>query len=180
MKNKKFKIANNTLSRAVKKGLVKLRTKSEAGKLGHIKHPQKHTEESKNKLSVIRKKYLSEHPDKVPYLINHYSKGESYPEKYFNNIFEKENIKFERYYRIGLYELDFAFLNQKIDLEIDGEQHKVDNRILESDIRRDEFMKENGWKIIRIDWKNYSKLKTEDKKKYIEKLLNEIKDLKLT
>jgi len=42
----------------------------------------KQTEETKNKISKSRKKYLFEHPDKVPYLINHSSKM-SYPEKYF-------------------------------------------------------------------------------------------------
>ena len=43
------------------------------------KEGKKHTEETKRKISEIRKKYLFENPDKVPYLLNHYSKGESYP-----------------------------------------------------------------------------------------------------
>ncbi len=36
--------------------------------------------------------------------------------------------------------LDFAILNEKIDLEIDGDQHYLDDRIAESDKRRDAFM----------------------------------------
>lgn len=169
-----FKISNDVLTKAIKKGLIKLRTKSDANKLGHVKSPQKHTDETKSKLSEIRKKYLLENPDKVPYLLNHYSKGPSYPEKYFDEILSKSGLIYEKYYRIGLYELDFAFLDKKIDLEIDGSQHILDNRILESDLRRDDYMKINGWKVIRINWKDYLKLDMEKRKIFIENLLLEL------
>lgn len=44
-----------------------------------------HTQETKDKISKARIKYLLEHPDKIPYLLNH-SSNESYPEKYFNEL----------------------------------------------------------------------------------------------
>lgn len=47
----------------------------------------KHSEETKRKISEIRKKFLLEHPDKVPYKLNHSSK-QSYPEKFFENFFK--------------------------------------------------------------------------------------------
>ena len=66
------------------------------------------------------KKYYKEHPELVPYKFHHSSK-ESYPEKYFNELFEKENIKgFKRNYYVDGYYLDFAFINKMIDFEVDG------------------------------------------------------------
>ena len=66
-----------------------------------------HTEEEKLKISAARRRYLTEHPNKVPYLINHSSK-ESYPESYFKEVFQKENIDLQYHYQLGKYELDFA------------------------------------------------------------------------
>ena len=49
------------------------------------------SEEQKQKISKSRKKYLEEHPDQVPYLLNHSSEI-SAPEQYFITLFENENI----------------------------------------------------------------------------------------
>jgi very-short-patch-repair endonuclease len=169
-----FKISNTTLESAIKNNKIKFRSRSDANRLANIKHPQKHTEETKKKISEIRKKYLIEHPEKVPYLSNHYSKGNSYPEKYFHDILSKSKLNYERYFQIYLYELDFAFLDKKIDLEIDGGQHIDDRRIFESDIRRNEYLKNEGWEVIRINWKKYQKLNKEEKKDYVSSLVNYI------
>jgi hypothetical protein len=60
-------------------------------KNGKLTTGRKHSQETKDKISQARIKYLSENPDKVPHLVNHSSK-ESYPEKYFTDVFERENI----------------------------------------------------------------------------------------
>lgn len=73
------------------------RTKSEMLSLAGKKRT--HSEETKNKISIIRKKFLTENPDMIPYKLNHKSKGESYPEKYFREWLEKENISFEQEYQ---------------------------------------------------------------------------------
>lgn len=171
-----YNINMNTISRAVKKGYLKTRTKSEAVKLRYKNNPEsfKISEEHKKKISEGRKKYLLENPDQVPYLLNHYSKGESYPEKYFKKIFDKSGIKYERYYRTGLYHIDISIFDKSIAIEIDGEQHYVDPRIVESDIRKDKYLKEEGWDIIRIRWSKYQKLNKEEKEKYIENLFSYI------
>lgn len=135
---------------------------------------KKHSEETKKKISDARIKFLTENPDKVPYLINHSSK-ESYPEKYFTELFKNENIDVEKDFRIGLYELDFSIPSMKIDIEIDGDQHYLDERIVESDNRRNIFLKENGWTIIRIRWSDYKKLDRLSKEKYIEELKLKLK-----
>ena len=130
-------------------------------------------EETKKKISKGRIKFLEENPNMVPYLLNHSSK-ESYPEKYFTVLFEKEGIKIEKNHRIGLYELDFFILDSKIDLEIDGDQHYLDNKIVESDKRRTKFLEDNGWKIIRIKWSEYKSKSFEKKMEFIKELKNRI------
>lgn len=86
----------------------------------------------------------------------------SYPEQFWINVLNNNNIKFEHNFpisrkQLGLetrtnisYFLDFK-LPYKIDLEIDGRQHHDLERI-ESDKERDKLLKANGWKIYRIEW----------------------------
>ncbi len=169
-----FKISSKTLSKAIKNNLIKTRTISEANIVANIKNTKTLSEETKNKISISRKKYLKEHPDQVPYLLNHYSKGESYPEKYFQSILEKTKIKYERYLQISYYNIDFAFIEKGIDLEIDGDQHYLDQKIVESNKERDIFLTNNGWSVIRISWSNYKRLKIEERKEYIRNLINYI------
>jgi len=66
-------------------------------------------EDEKRKISESRKKYLKEHPDKVPYLLNHHRKGPSYPERYFMQIFHSMGIEFKTDYSQCGYFLDFAW-----------------------------------------------------------------------
>jgi len=148
-------------------------------KSSRIKNGKKsmpHSEETKKKLSEIRKKYLAENPDKVPYKLNHSSK-ESYPEKYFTEVFENEEIDVVKSFRIGLYELDFCIPDKKIDIEIDGSQHYCDKKIVESDKRRNEFLENDGWDIIRINWSHYKRLDLESKREYILNLKSYINGL---
>jgi len=143
---------------------------------GEIKKTQlgkKHTEEIKNKISISMKKFLEKNPSKVPYLLNHYSLKESYPEKYFRKILENNLISFKKEERVYLYSLDFLIGN--IDLEINGEQHYVDKRIRKSDLLRYKYLKNLGYKIIKIRWSKYKKLNKENKKYFIKKLIAYLK-----
>jgi very-short-patch-repair endonuclease len=154
--------------------------KKRVEKLKVIGVGRKHSEETKKKISDARKKYLSENPDKVPYKLNHSSK-ESYPEKYFTEVFKNEGINVVKSFYIGLYELDFSIPNKKIDIEIDGSQHYYDEKIIESDKRRNKFLEDNGWDIIRINWSEYKKLNFDEKSEYIsnlKKYINNIIDTK--
>lgn len=170
-----YKIANKTLQKAIKDGFIKMRTKSDANKLGNIKKPRKLTEETKKKISESRKRYLKENPDRVPYLLNHFSKGESYPERYFNIILKKYDLNYQRYLQISYYNLDFAFVNEGIDLEIDGDQHFLDQKIADSNKNRDIFLEENGWKVIRILWSDYKRMKIDEREIFIKDLIEYIK-----
>jgi hypothetical protein len=103
---------------------------------------------------------------------------QSYPEIYFQNILEKIGIfkycELEypiRFNKYNSYFLDFYFKNKKIDLEIDGSQHK---KRVNQDIKRDIFLKSQGIKVFRIEWRNP---KTIEGKKYLDKKIKEFYEL---
>lgn len=85
-----------------------------------------------------------------------------------------EGIEVQRYFRIGLYELDFCVIDKKIDIEIDGDQHYLDKKIVESDKKRNEFLEEKGWEVIRIRWSEYQKMNDVSKRNLIEEIKNKI------
>lgn len=95
----------------------------------------------------------------------------SYPEKFFMRVLKNNNINYEHNYpvkqkELGLnsnynYFLDFYMEEKKIDLEIDGKQHKYRK---EHDDERDKNLIENGFIVYRIKWKN---INTDNGKKYI-------------
>jgi len=174
--SKKYNISEGSIRKASKQGLLKTRTLSESIKLSLKLNPRIVSEETKKKISKSRIKYLKENPDKVPYLLNHYSKGESYPEKYFDKIFYGK-FKYEKFLQCSLYHIDFAITDKKIAIEIDGEQHYLDKKIVESDKRKNIFLKEQGWDLIRIRWNHYQKMNRKEKEKYILELFNYIDNL---
>jgi very-short-patch-repair endonuclease len=61
-----------------------------------------------------------------------------------------EGIKFRRQHPIGPYFADFACVQRKLVIEIDGEHHAYQP---EADARRTAFMEERGWRVIRF-WAN--------------------------
>lgn len=78
---------------------------------------------------------------------------DSYPESFFRTVLNNNNIKFEKEYPQGKWFIDFAILDKKIALEIDGKQHLQEDRKL-SDQRKDEYLTSQGWIVHRIPWKN--------------------------
>lgn len=127
---------------------------------------KKLSEETKQKISAARKKYLSEHPDKVPFKLNHSSK-ESYPEKYFKIWLKKEEIFEVQELQIDRYTLDFAWPDKKIYLEIDGSQHNL-AWMQEHDKVRTEYLSNLGWICIgRVDWVAYQQLNKKEKHNYL-------------
>lgn len=129
-----------------------------------------HSNETKEKISLKRKQYLNNNPDKIPFKLNHSSK-QSYPEKYFEELFIKENIPLQYHKQIDRYELDFYNEDLMKYVEIDGEQHYLDYMI-KHDIERTEYLKQKGWEGIRIRWSEYQKMSDNDK----QNLINQIKE----
>jgi transposase len=89
---KKFNTSEMKIRVLRDKGLVRMeRTPEQKRLFNSVKHEGiKHSEKTKKKLSLIRKKWISENPDKSPYILSHKSRGETYPEKYFREWLEKE------------------------------------------------------------------------------------------
>jgi hypothetical protein len=101
----------------------------------------------------------------------------SYPEQFFIGVLKNNNLEKGRDYgfnyplpksKLGLsscanYFLDFYFEDVKLDLEIDGKQHEYEDRIV-SDKNRDTLLKDNGYTVYRIKWKN---INNDDGKAYI-------------
>ena len=124
---------------------------------------------------LCRNKYISEL--KKTEVKNGTHKGwqsrniESYPERFFKKVLNNNNIKFEHNYPVNKkeleldeshsYFLDFFIENKKIDLEIDGKQHKERK---DYDDIRDINLTNNGFKVYRIKWEN---INTEKGKLYI-------------
>jgi very-short-patch-repair endonuclease len=105
--------------------------------------------ETKKKISEARKKFIIEHPEMAPYRLNHSSR-ESWPEKAFREALTRLKISgWTQEYQLGLYSIDFAFIDNLIAVEIDGSTHLLE-KVIKKDIERDNFLRSLGWTIIRI------------------------------
>lgn len=60
---------------------------------------------------------------------------------------EQLGVKFRRQHPIGSYIADFACLDPKLVIELDGAQHREQ---AEYDARRDKFLREHGFTVLRF------------------------------
>lgn len=133
-------------------GEEKRRSRSEINKLARKKHPEsyKRTEETKQKLREARYRFLEKHPEETAWRKRN---KPSYPEKCFISFLEERGYTtkyyIEREYPIFPYYIDFAFVKEKIAVEVDGSQHLEKDR-KEKDRKKDELLLSKGWKILRI------------------------------
>lgn len=158
----------NQFTNAIKNNIVYVVSDETKQKISITSKGRYHSNETKEKISKIRKQYLNDNPDKVPFILNHSSK-QSYPEKYFEELFIKENIPLQYHKRIDRYELDFYNEDLMKYVEIDGEQHYSDYMI-KHDKERNEYLKQKGWEGIRIRWSEYQKMDNNKRKEIIQKI----------
>lgn len=129
----------------------KKRSVSEANIVAHKKYKERflHSEETKEKIRQKRLLFMKEHPEKTAWRMGNFS----YVEKVFQNFLIENNYDKNhliiREYSVFPYYIDFAFLNEKIAIEIDGSQHLEKER-LERDKLKDKLLIEQGWKVIRF------------------------------
>jgi very-short-patch-repair endonuclease len=145
---KKYKLQYSTLKEILGD---KIRTLSESAILSHKLYPDsfKHSEESKIRLSKIRLEYMKNNPDKTAWR----KSNMSYPEKIFYN--KLKELKLDKKHLIVReksefpYFIDFAFINEKLAVEIDGSQHNLPERKKKDD-KKDKLLKEKGWRVFRV------------------------------
>jgi very-short-patch-repair endonuclease len=148
---KKFKLQSNDIKTILGD---KVRSTSEASKLAHKKYPNsfKHSEETKKIISEKRLEFMKNNPDKTAWRLSNIS----YPEKLFIEYVESigldKKYSIIREYSVFPYFIDFAFINQKVAIEVDGSQHLLPER-KERDDKKDKLLNELGWFVIRISEK---------------------------
>jgi very-short-patch-repair endonuclease len=129
----------------------KKRTLSEGIKTAHKKYPERylHSDETKEIMRVKRIEFMKNNPDKTAWRTSNLS----YPEKLFLEKLEISNwgekYSIIREYCFFPYFIDFAFVNEKVAVEIDGSQHLLTDR-KESDDKKDKLLLNDGWSVIRI------------------------------
>lgn len=111
---------------------------------------------------------------------NRKNQPHSYPEKWIikvleNNFGLKENIDYITELPFHGYFLDFAWPEKRLCIEIDGELHRFEEQ-QKRDINKDEFLKNEGWKELRLKWSFILKNK-ESAIKIIKDFLNETGDI---
>lgn len=145
----------------------KRRSISKANELAHKKYPEnyKHSNASKAKIRKARLKYMEDNPQSAAWRRS----TMSYPEKVFQQLVEKNELS-KQYdivyeYSIFPFYIDFAFVNVKLAVEIDGSQHYTMKSKIDRDKRKDDLLISKGWKIYRIpafkiqnEFKNIEKL----------------------
>lgn len=80
----------------------------------------------------------------------------SYPEKYVMSLLDSLHIKYERELKVNKWFIDFSNSAKKLALEIDGKQHEWPERKA-SDLIKDKYLTDNGWKVLRIKWRKIDK-----------------------
>lgn len=126
---------------------------SKSTKLAHEKYPErfKHDEAYKEKMRKFRLRYMKEHPEKTAWRKRN---EPSYPEKCFIKFLEDNGYDkkycIEREYPVYPYYIDFAFVDLKVAVEIDGSQHVLDEERIARDEDKDKTLTSTGWKVLRV------------------------------
>lgn len=141
----------------VKKTFETLKENYKSGKIVSFMIGKKLPKETKNKISNSMK---IAHREGRAHNIgqSRWNNKMSYPEKFFKRVIENEfkNKNFTQEFNVGIFSIDFAWVNEKLAIEIDGEQHeKAEYKA--RDKRKDKKLKEEGWRLLRIKWKDMYK-----------------------
>ena len=159
-----------------------------ANKLGSEKPIM--SNETKNKISKvqtgkiisddIRKKISKTQKDNYRGKSRWYTQTQhrlSYAEQYFYDIF----VNCKKHYHVDRYFLDIAYPEYKVYIEVDGEQHKKDPKVVEHDIERTNNLQNIGWILIeRIYWPDYVKMNSADKISYVNTLISKLNKFGIT
>ena len=128
-----------------------IRSLSESHKIAHQKFPNsfKHNSETKEKIRKKRIEWMKNNTEKTAWRL----KNMSYPEKCFQELIKKNELDKKyliyREFSVFPYFIDFAFVDEKVAIEIDGSQHLEDKRKM-SDKIKDELLISQNWRVLRF------------------------------
>jgi very-short-patch-repair endonuclease len=80
------------------------------------------------------------------------SYAEVYAEELLSQMGFNKHEDYEPEYHQGKWFIDFAFVDKKIAIEIDGRQHELPERKIK-DAEKDAWLIKNGWSVHRIKWR---------------------------
>ena len=114
----------------------------------------KHSPESKAKLSISRKNFLKNNPDKHPWKSK--DKFKSKPCENLKSIISELNVSFVSEYQPSndrFFSIDIAFPDKMIGIEVNGNQHyNRDGSLKEYYMGRTLFLENLGWKIYQFHY----------------------------
>lgn len=164
----KYKIHLTEIYAAKKEKKFETRTKTEASQ--KRKSFKSHTQETKSKLSEIRKDYLEKNPDKHPWRTN--SKFKSVPCEQLKKVLRENGIDFIEEFQPKQgknYSVDIMI--GKIGLEVNGNQHyNKDGSLRPYYQKREDFLTSIGYSMINI---HYSKVYNNQ---YVNELIDKLKN----
>lgn len=144
--------ALRTIYKAIDNGLLVPRTRSQAQKTSQALSPRTHSIATKQKLHdhMVRRLQEGTYPTLGK---NFKGRPQSYPERWFESVILNrfDNKDYAKEYGIGAYSLDFAWVQLKKCIEIDGLTHELTT---EKDAKRDAWLESIGWSTLRIRWKD--------------------------
>ncbi len=149
----RFGIGNSAIQKAFKEGLLVKRSREETFRLRSLKPAWRHTQESKNKLSLKRKQFLKDNPEK-----HHWRSQGKFNSKPCNNV--KDFLKssgisfveeFDPQIEGRFFSIDIAIPDKMIAIEINGRHHYESNGSLKPYYQeRHNLLESAGWKVFEI------------------------------
>ncbi len=121
---------------------------------------RKLSDETKRKLSNIRKEWLRNNPEKHPWKNN--NKFKSVPCETLKNKLKDRNMLFQEEIRPlenRFYSIDIAFIDKGIGLEVNGNQHYDNTELKPYYKNRKNEIEKNGWRLYDI---HYTKVYDDD------------------
>jgi len=152
----RFKISRSTLSRLIKKGMLKSRTSGESSTLRARNNLYKPSEETRHKISESRKKYLAR--TKKHAWQNKSSAHGSIPCDKAKSLLKELSIPFiEEYqplrHKGRFFSVDIAFPDKMVMVEINGRQHYESDGSLKPYYQdRHDLIEAEGWKVYEIPY----------------------------
>ena len=123
-------------------------------KLSNAGKGKVHSHETKFLLSDQRKKWLKDNPDLHPW--KRHDKFRSVPCEVLKTALREVGIQFQEEYtplEDRAFSVDIAFPDQKLAVEVNGEQHYNRDGSLRSDYRdRHELIEKSGWHVLELHY----------------------------